>query len=185
MIARVLLSGVLLGLVACSQATPVPQDARRDSADPTASPAPAPSVDPAELRPSEGFDVSEIGFTNGDERITMPVLVADDPSLRSIGLMHRTELPGDAGMLFEFDAPTAGAFWMKNTLLPLSIAFVGQDGTVQQVLDMEPCTADPCPRYAPADPYVRAVEANQGYFAAHDITAGWSLEVGGRRGGGQ
>ncbi len=192
MIVRTLLSAVLLAVVACSQAAPASQsaptsgaaaaseDASRDGADPGAQ-----TVDPAGLRPSEGFDVSEVAFTNGSERIAMPVLVADDPSLRSTGLMHRTELPDDAGMLFVFDAPTTGAFWMKNTLLPLSIAFVGQDGTVQQVLDMEPCTADPCPRYAPDDPYVHAVEANQGYFAAHDITAGWSLEIGGRRGGGQ
>lgn len=199
MITRVLLAAVLLhGLTACSQvaqapqtaptsrdaptteAAPTPEDATLERADPT-----APTVDPTALRPSEGFDVSEVVFTDGDERITMPVLVADDQSLRSTGLMHRADLPDDAGMLFVFDAPTTGAFWMKNTLLPLSIAFVGQDGTVQEVLAMEPCTADPCPRYAPADPYVRAVEANQGYFAAHGITAGWSLELGGRRGGGQ
>jgi uncharacterized membrane protein (UPF0127 family) len=184
MIARVLLWAVLLGLVACTPSAPAPQDAGRDNTAPAAASA-APTEAPAELRPSEGFDVSEVVFTNGDERISMPVLVADDPSLRSIGLMHRTELPDDAGMLFVFEAPTTGAFWMKNTPLPLSIAFVGRDGTVQQVLDMEPCTADPCPRYAPDDPYLRAVEANKGYFSAHDITAGWSLEVGGRLGGGQ
>ncbi|HSJ46486.1 MAG TPA: DUF192 domain-containing protein [Euzebyales bacterium] len=181
---RALLPAVLLlVLAACGQGGPVSQDTGGDTAVPTSSA--ALTVDPATLRPSEGFDVSEVVFTDGDERITMPVLVADEPSLRSTGLMRRTELADDAGMLFVFDEPTSGAFWMKDTLLPLSIAFVGSDGTVQQVLDMEPCAANPCPRYTPDDPYVRAVEANQGYFAAHDITVGWSLEFGGRGGGGQ
>lgn len=185
MIARVLLSAVLVVvLVACSQDVPVSQDAGAGTGDPATAGA-SPTVDADALRPSEGFEVSEVVFTDGDQRIPMPVLVADDRSLRMTGLMHRTELPEDAGMLFVFDAPTSGAFWMKNTLLPLSIAFVGADGTVQQVLDMEPCTADPCPRYAPDGTYQRAVEANQGYFAAHDIAAGWSLEVEARRGGGR
>jgi len=185
MIARVLLSAVLLlVLVACSQDVPASQDAARAAGAPSTAAA-APTVAGGALRPSEGFDVSEVVFTDGDERVTMPVLVADDRALRTTGLMHRTELPAGAGMLFVFDAPTSGGFWMKDTVLPLSIAFVGADGTVQQVLDMEPCTEDPCPLYAPDETYLRAVEANQGYFAAHDITAGWSLEVDPRRGGGQ
>jgi hypothetical protein len=184
MIVRALLPAILLlVLVACGEATPEPQDGGGGTARPPVST--APTVDTAALRASDGFDVSEVVFTDGDERITMPVLVADEPSLRSTGLMYRTDLPDDAGMLFVFDEPTTGAFWMKDTLLPLSIAFVGSDGNVQQVLDMEPCADDPCPRYTPDDPYVRAVEANQGYFAAHDITAGWSLELGGRGGGGR
>jgi uncharacterized membrane protein (UPF0127 family) len=200
MVARVLLSAVLVVLVACSQDVAVSQDAGTDTDDPATSgasptagadthhPATAgasPTAGADALQPSEGFEVSEVVFTDGEQRIPMPVLVADDRSLRTTGLMHRTELPEDAGMLFVFDAPTSGAFWMKNTLLPLSIAFVGADGTVQQVLDMEPCTADPCPRYAPDGTYLRTVEANQGYFAAHGITAGWSMEVEAPRGGGR
>ena len=185
MIARVLLSAVLVVvLIACSQDDPVSQDAGVGTGDPATADA-SPTVDADALRPSEGFEVSEVVFTDGDQRIPMPVLVADDRSLRATGLMHRTELPEDAGMLFVFDEPTSGAFWMKNTLLPLSIAFVGADGRIQQVLDMEPCTADPCPLYPPDGTYLRAVEANQGYFVAHDITAGWSLEVEARRGGGR
>lgn len=182
MVARVLLSGVLLLAVACGGDTPGPGVA--GAAGRASGTAPATqTVEPGALRPSEGFDVSQVVFTDDDERITMPVLVADDPSLRATGLMGRAELPDDAGMLFVFDAPTAGAFWMKDTPLPLSIAFVSADGEVQQVLDMEPCAADPCPRYQPEDTYLYAVEANQGYFAARDIGAGWVLEIDGRRGG--
>jgi uncharacterized membrane protein (UPF0127 family)/predicted small secreted protein len=138
---------------------------------------PQPS-DGGRLQPSEGFDVSEVTFTDGDRRVAMPVLVADSRPLRATGLMFRTELPADAGMLFVYDEPVAGGFWMKNTLLPLTIAFVGQDGTVQQLIDMEPCDVEPCPSYAPDAPYVQAVEANQGYFEAQGIAPGWTMEVG-------
>ena len=139
---------------------------------------------PGSLQPSEGFAVDEITFTDGERRIRMPVLVADDDELRAVGLMHRTELPADAGMLFVFEEPTSGGFWMKNTLLPLTIAFVGQDGTVQQIMDMDPCTADPCPSYQPDDPYLYAVEANQGYFVTKGISPGSTVALGGRLGGG-
>lgn len=132
---------------------------------------------PGVLEPSEGFAVADVVFTDGERRVQVPVLVADTAELRTTGLMGRTDLPADAGMLFAFEDPTTGAFWMKDTLLPLSIAFVGQDGTVQQLIDMEPCTADPCPRYAPDDPYLYAVEVNQGFFSRQRITPGWRLDV--------
>lgn len=150
-------------------------------ADP-ASPEPASNAlstsEPSAIEPSDAaFGSADVTFTDGTRRVDLSVLVADTGDQRATGLMHRTELAADAGMLFVFDAPTGGAFWMKNTLLPLSIAFVGQDGTVRQLMDMEPCTADPCPRYQPDDEYLYAVEVNQGFFAAQDITTGWKLEI--------
>lgn len=121
--------------------------------------------------------MAEIAFTDGSRRVSMPVLVADDPASRATGLMRRRSLPDDAGMLFVFGQPSAGAFWMMNVTIPLSIAFVGQDGTVQQIMDMEPCAAEPCTRYQPDDEYLYAVEANQGYFASRGISYGWKLEM--------
>jgi uncharacterized protein len=56
------------------------------------------------------------------------------------------------------------SFWMKNTLVPLSIAFVAADGRVVSVAEMTPCQADPCPTYAPAGPYRYAVELAAGSF---------------------
>lgn len=67
-------------------------------------------------------------------------------------------------MLFRFDAPESGGFWMKNTLLPLSIAYFDEDGLLVSTADMDPCPADveDCPSYDAAAPYVLALEVPQG-----------------------
>ncbi len=108
----------------------------------------------------------------------MPVYVADRPALRQQGLMGREQLPAGAGMMFVFDRQHRGTFWMKDTLIPLSIAFFDADGAVVGVLDMQPCTAEPCPHYGPGVPYARAIEANQGYFDQVGLGPGWRLELG-------
>ena len=80
--------------------------------------------------------------------------------------MGRTTLPADAGMVFVFSEDHRGPFWMKDTLIPLSIAFYAGDGRILKILDMEPCDADPCPLYDPEVAYRGALEVNQGAFAA-------------------
>jgi uncharacterized protein len=102
------------------------------------------------------------------------VEVADSPEEREVGLMNRESLPADAGMLFLFDEDTASGFWMKDTLIPLSIAFVDAEGTIVSILDMEPCEADPCEIYNPGVPYRSALEVNQGAFDD------WGVQVGDR-----
>ena len=82
----------------------------------------------------------------------MPVEVADTQEEREVGLMNRESLPADAGMIFVFEEDTGG-FWMKDTLIPLSIAFAAADGTIVSILDMDPCEADPCEIYDPGVPY--------------------------------
>ncbi|MEW6059283.1 MAG: DUF192 domain-containing protein [Actinomycetota bacterium] len=106
------------------------------------------------------------------------VEIADTPQARQQGLMGRTSLDPDAGMAFLFDAPTRDAFWMKNTLIPLSIAFWDRQGRIVAVLDMEPCTVDPCPTYRPDVPYVGAVEVNLGFFQDHGVKVGDVVELG-------
>lgn len=101
--------------------------------------------------------------------------VADTPQKRARGFMGRTELPEDAGMVFVFPADNSGGFWMKNTLIPLSIAYLSAGGEVLSVLDMEPCAADPCPVYDPGVPYRYAVETGKGWFAARSIGPGWRV----------
>jgi uncharacterized protein len=108
---------------------------------------------------------------------TLWVDVADDDGERRRGLMEVEHLPADQGMAFVFDEPVSGTFWMKDTLIPLSIAFVGDDGNVVGVLDMEPCEADPCPTYGIDDPYVLAIEANQGWFEDNGIGVGDRAEL--------
>ena len=105
----------------------------------------------------------------GDRRVG--VEIADDPDERRTGLMHRRSLATDRGMLFLFPAPAQTGFWMRNTLIPLSIAFLRRDGDrrfeVVAILDMEPCreaAAADCPRYRAGRPYDAALEVNRGWF---------------------
>ena len=104
--------------------------------------------------------------------VALSVEVAADGRARSVGLMSRPRLPADAGMVFLFSGPRSGGFWMKNTLIPLSIAFWDHGGRIVRVLDMRPCRADPCRLYQPGVAYVGAVETNLGWFAAHGVGPG-------------
>src|SRR5215216_7853289 len=98
--------------------------------------------------------------------VTVRLEIAADPAARARGLMGRREVPEGTGMVFLYPEDVAEAFWMKNTLVPLSIAFVAADGRVVSVAEMTPCEADPCPSYAPAGPYRYAVELAAGAFPA-------------------
>jgi uncharacterized protein len=103
---------------------------------------------------------------------TVRLEVAADPAARARGLMGRTEVPQGTGMVFLYPEDVAEAYWMKNTLVPLSIAFVAADGRVVSVAEMTPCRADPCPSYAPAGPYRYAVELAAGSFGAAGVGPG-------------
>jgi uncharacterized membrane protein (UPF0127 family) len=94
------------------------------------------------------------------------------PQQREIGLMNRTDLGPYQGMLFVFDAPAKQCFWMKNTLLPLSVAFVGNDGTIVNIDEMKPQTLDP---HCSAAPVRFVLEMNQGWFAKRGLKAGSKL----------
>ena len=103
---------------------------------------------------------------------TVRLEVAADPDTRAQGLMGRTEVPPGSGMVFLYPVDVRESFWMKDTMVPLSIAFVAADGRVVSVAEMTPCTADPCPTYAPAGPYRYAVELAAGAFPAAGVGAG-------------
>lgn len=104
--------------------------------------------------------------------VRVRVEVADTPASRERGLMGRTSLDDDAGMIFVWDTDASSAFWMKDTLIPLSVAFLGADGTVLRILDMDPCRADPCVLYDPQTRYRMAIEAKQGSFAKWSVVPG-------------
>jgi hypothetical protein len=80
-------------------------------------------------------------------------------------------------MLFRFAAPQDGTSTMKNTLVPLSIAFADSEGVIQTILDMEPCESNPCPSYRPDAPYMYALEVNRGAFRSTDVVEGWQLGI--------
>ena len=109
--------------------------------------------------------------------VTVDVEIADTPSERETGLMNRESLAEDAGMLFDFGEESRGGFWMKDTLIPLSIAFADADGTILRILDMEPCTADPCQVYDPGVAYRQALEVNQGAFERWGVAEGDRLTL--------
>jgi uncharacterized membrane protein (UPF0127 family) len=99
----------------------------------------------------------------------MKVELAIDDAQRAQGLMFRKSLPREEGMLFVFDEPAYQSFWMKNTLIPLSIAFMDKDGVILNILDMEPQTEDP---HVSDGAALYALEANKGWFAAKKIKPG-------------
>jgi uncharacterized membrane protein (UPF0127 family) len=102
--------------------------------------------------------------------------VARTSEARARGLMGRTSLPKDGGMAFLFDEQTTTSFWMKDTLIPLSILFWQGDGRIVDILDMRPCVADPCPVYRASAPYVGAIEMNRGAFERLGVEVGDTLE---------
>jgi uncharacterized membrane protein (UPF0127 family) len=106
---------------------------------------------------------------------TLQVEVAATPQQRQIGLMGRKSLADDAGMLFIFEHKDIHCFWMKNTLIPLSIAFLADDGSIVNIADMQPRTLDfHCPQSA-----VRyALEVPQGGFGNKGIKPGMRVSGG-------
>ncbi|BDB10595.1 DUF192 domain-containing protein [Thermus thermophilus] len=118
------------------------------------------------------FPKSTLYVEGNGKRHFLKVEVADTPERWARGLMFRERLGEDEGMVFLFPEPTAGGFWMKNTLIPLSIAFFDRQGVILRILDMEPCRADPCPVYYPGVVYQGALEVNQGWFRRRGLAEG-------------
>jgi len=108
---------------------------------------------------------------------TISVEVADTPSEREHGLMGRTSLPPDSGMVFVWMEDHRGPFWMKDTPIPLSIAFYAADGRILRILDMTPCTRDPCRLYDPAVAYRGALEVKRGAFGRWGILEADRLRI--------
>jgi uncharacterized protein len=116
-------------------------------------------------------------IATGSGEVVVDVEVADTDATRQRGLMGRRTLAADAGMVFVFPQTTGGAFWMKDTLFPLSIAFYDEDGTILRILDMEPCRRDPCRLYDPGVAYRGALEVNRGAFDRWGVAEGDRLRL--------
>jgi len=99
--------------------------------------------------------------------------VAQTPEQRATGLMFRTDLGPNDGMLFVFEEPAQQCFWMKNTLVPLSVAFVGDDGKVVNVDEMKPRTLD---SHCSEKPVRYVLEMNEGWFRKRGIKPGSKLQ---------
>ncbi len=137
---------------------------------------------PAETTPASTTPTTESAgqqstlaiINSAGERVVVRVEIADTPAEQTRGLMERTELAEDAGMLFVFNREQQAPFTMKNTLIPLSIAFIDAGGRIVDILDMQPL--DETTRYSSAEPYQYALEVNQGFFEARGIEVGNVLE---------
>ena len=98
--------------------------------------------------------------------------VAQTPDERSIGLMFRRTMGDSEGMLFAFEEPAVQCFWMKNTLIPLAVAFIVDDGTIVNIDRMLPQTLDP---HCSDKPVRYVLEMNDGWFGKRGIKAGSKL----------
>lgn len=95
--------------------------------------------------------------------------VADTFATRAEGLMHRRQMPGNRGMLFVFERSAKHCMWMRNTLIPLSVAFLDESGVIVNIEDMEPQTEI---THCAAQPARYALEMNAGWFSAHKLAVG-------------
>ena len=103
----------------------------------------------------------------GEHRVTAEI--AATPEQRSVGLMHRFSLKPDHGMLFVFDRAEPQGFWMKNTFIPLSIAFIAADGRIVNIEDMKPQSEE---THWSKGPALYALEMRKGWFAERGIGPG-------------
>lgn len=116
------------------------------------------------------LDLPRTTISAGMHRIDAQV--ASKPLQRQTGLMHRKQMPPHEGMLFIFEQPATQCFWMKNTLIPLTAAFVEDDGTIVNLVDMKPLDEN---SHCSAKPVRYVLEMNQGWFDQRKVTAGARL----------
>jgi uncharacterized membrane protein (UPF0127 family) len=102
----------------------------------------------------------------------LDVQLAQTPEQRQIGLMWRKDMPQHEGMLFVFEQATTQCFWMRNTMIPLTAAFVEDDGTIVNLADMQPQKDD---SHCSSKPVRFVLEMNQGWFAKRQIKPGYKL----------
>jgi uncharacterized membrane protein (UPF0127 family) len=112
----------------------------------------------------------EVDLTAGMHRIRAEV--ANDMGSRMQGLMYRRSMPQNAGMVFVFEENAAHCMWMKNTLIPLSVAFLDQGGAIINIADMQPHSEQ---SHCAARPARYALEMNKGWFAQRGIKPGAKL----------
>jgi uncharacterized protein len=114
--------------------------------------------------------------SSGGRKVEVRVEIADDLPEQTRGLMERTALAEDRGMLFVYSDEEVRSFWMKNTLIPLSIAYMDSEGRIVDLQDMKPLDDDP-PHYVSAEPARYALEVNRGFFEEHGVEVGDTADL--------
>jgi uncharacterized membrane protein (UPF0127 family) len=123
------------------------------------------------------FPRASATLATGKRTVTIRVEVASTDPQRAQGLMNRRALAPNAGMVFLFAEPTRAQFWMKDTLIPLSIAFYDGRGRILRILDMTPCRADPCRVYDAGVAFRGALEVNRGAFRRWRVGRGSTFRL--------
>lgn len=158
-------------LAACSDDDPNGQGNRRDDEVPIVLGSPTVPGAPE-------FGVGTVLIDGADEGpVLLRAEIADSDETRSFGLMGRTQIPDDYGMAFIQFEERDCCFFMENTLIPLSIAFFDRDGHIVDIEDMEPCKEAPCKLYSSDEPYIGALEVNQGLFEEWGVSEGDRVRI--------
>jgi uncharacterized membrane protein (UPF0127 family) len=160
-------SSLLLGVGCGGEKSSAPSESTEETTPSTAA--------SATVSESEASRTPTVIITNSEgERVAVEVEIADNDAERQRGLMERTALAENAGMLFVFEREKPLAFWMKNTLIPLSVAYIDSNGRIVDIQDMEPLDETTHPS---AEPARYALEVNQGFFAERGIEVGNEMEI--------
>lgn len=169
-----LVVALMCALPACDQEAATPADTATGPPYP-----PLTTVAPASSAVTpQGFDRVQARVTAADGEVCeLCVWVADRPDLRRRGLMGVTDLGAGAAMAFVYPAPTTSSFWMRDTLLGLSIAFFDAEGAFLDRFDMDPCTTPVCPTYRTPPQFTFAIEVPQGGLDELLMAPGSMLEV--------
>jgi len=114
--------------------------------------------------------------TSGEKKVEVQVEIADNLFEQARGLMYRKALGEDRGMLFVYTEERELSFWMKNTRIPLSIAYIDSGGRIVDILDMKPLDDEP-PHYVSSEPVQYALEVNQGFFEKRGVKVGDHVEL--------
>ncbi len=122
---------------------------------------------------SDNISFSKINIKVAD--IDLSVELADTQEKRALGLMNRTVLSENSGMLFVFEESRKLRFWMKNTLIPLDIAYADEEGRINSILSMEPL--DITTDYSSSEESKYALEMNQGWFDKNDVNIGDIIQI--------
>ncbi len=137
------------------------------------------AIAPAPAGPAPEFGRGTLTIRQHGRRVPLSVEIARTAETRAYGLMFRKALDENAGMLFVFEQDGKWGFWMKDTLIPLSIGFIDNRWRLLEIQDMAVVAdpqAGPWPIYEPRAPYRYALEVNQGYFQRNGIAEGARLE---------
>ncbi len=157
--------------------TPMPSTGTAPTETAPAATPPTVDVPTDEGRPLGFGTIGAIVTAPSGETCELCLWLAADPDARARGLMGVTDLAGAEGMAFRYDEPRTTAFTMRNTLLPLSIAFFDADGRFLDAFDMEPCQEEPCPSYPTPTGFSVAVEVPAGALPELGIGPGATLQT--------